>query len=137
MLLSLFGVSLGFALAYIIGNGPTEWLGLSTARPPGAAVAKLSEALPMYATIFLATYLARQSLGSLGLQKGRLWLSLGLGLLSAVPLLSWLPWIGLFSVANGFMEESCGSGSLWGAVLSHAIADVLFLLVAFGSRGGL
>lgn len=29
------------------------------------------------------------------------------------------------------------TGSLWGAVLSHAIADILFLLVAFGSRGGL
>jgi len=42
----------------------------------------------MYATIFLAAFLARQSLGSLGLQEGRLWLSLGLGLLSAVPLLA-------------------------------------------------
>jgi len=220
VLLSLFGVSLGFSLTYFVGDGLAAWLGLSTARPIGAALAKLSEALPMYATIFLAAFLARQSLASLGLRKGRLWLSLGLGLLSAVPLLgmvaldpagdmkallavpaatvlSWLPWIGLFSIANGFMEElwfrgswfgafrqAIGSpaamhvtsiafglfhvivywgqpamflllapvwlymgyayafivrktGSLWGAVLSHAFADVLFLLVAFGSRGGL
>ncbi len=220
VLLSLFGASLGFALAYIVGNGPIEWLGLSTSEPLGAAVAKLSEALPMYAAIFGAAFLARQSLGSLGLRKGRLGLSLGLGLLSALPLLamvvldpagdmkalaavpaatvlSWLPWIGLFAVANGFMEElwfrgswfgafgqAIGpsaamhvtsiafglmhviiywgqpatflllapvwlymgyayafivrkTGSLWGATLSHAMADVLFLLVAFGSRGGL
>ncbi len=220
VLLSLFGVSLGFALAYLVRNGPIEWLGLSTSEPLGAAVAKLSEALPMYAAIFGAAYLARQSLSSLGLRKGQLGLSLGLGLLSAVPLLamvmldpagdiralaavpaatvlSWLPWIGLFAVANGIMEglwfpgswlgafgQAIGpsaamhvtslafglmhviiywgqpatflllapvwlymgyayafivrkTGSLWGVVLSHAIADVLFLLVAFGSRGGL
>jgi membrane protease YdiL (CAAX protease family) len=138
VLLSLFGVSLGFSLTYFVGDGPAAWLGLSTARPLGAALCKLSEALPLYAAIFLAAYLARQSLASLDLQKGRLWLSLGLGLLSAVPLLamivldpagdikallalppgtvlSWLPWIGLFSIANGFMEELWFRGSWFGA----------------------
>ncbi len=111
----------------------------------------------------------------------------------AAVLVSWLPWIVLFSVANGFMEELwfrglwlggfkpvlglpaaihvtsvafCAmhvivylpdvatvavltpawlfmgyayglimrkTGSLWGPVLAHAIADVLFLLAAFSA----
>jgi len=134
VLLSLFGVSLGFGLAYVIGDWPLERLGLSAATPHGAAVAKASEAIPMCAAIFLATFLARRNLGTLSLRKGRLWLSLELGLLSAVPLLafltlvpgtgaealltvpaptilSWLPWVVLFSMANGFMEELWFRGS--------------------------
>ena len=137
VLLSLFGVSLGFGLAYVVGDWPLVMLGLSAATPQGAAVAKTSEAIPMCVAIFLATSLARRDLGPLSLRKGRLWLSLELGLLSAVPLLaflalvpgtgaevllavpaatilSWLPWIVLFSVANGFMEELWFRGSWFG-----------------------
>lgn len=220
VLWSLFGVSLGFALTYLVGDWPIVRFGLSTATPFGAAMVKLSEAVPMYAAILLAAYLGKQSLSDLSLRLGRFWLSVGLGLVATVPLvgmvlldpagdiktlatvpvatvLSWLPWIGLFSVANGFMEElwyrgswfgafrralgpsaamhvtslafclmhvliywnqpmtmlmltpvwlylgyACAfivrkTGSLWGAVLTHTLADALFLLVAFGSRGGL
>jgi membrane protease YdiL (CAAX protease family) len=216
VLLSLFGVSLGFGLAHIVGDRPLQWLGLSVAKPQGAAVAKLSEAIPICAAIFLATALARRDLGSLSLRKGPLWLSLGLGVLSALPMLaflllvpgtgaeallerpaaqvlSWLPWIVLFSLANAFMEElwyrgswygafgeligpgialhvtslafatlhvvvywrepgtvlvlwpvflyvgyACNlvlrkTGSLWGAVLGHALVDVMFVLAAFAS----
>jgi membrane protease YdiL (CAAX protease family) len=71
------------------------------------------------------------------MRRGRLWLSLGLGVPAAVPLLaflilvpgtgakelravpaavvtSWLPWIVLFSAANGFMEELWFRGSWFG-----------------------
>jgi len=217
LLLGLFGVSLGFALAYVVGSRPLDYLGLSWATPKGAAVGKvLSEVLPVCAAVFLAALLARLGLDSLGLRGGRVWLSLGLGLLATIPLLvlfavdpsggreavlstpaatlaSWLPWIVLFSVTNGFMEElwfrglwfaafkpALGSsaamhvtsvafcimhvivywrdptaiimltpawlymgyayalirrktGTLWGAVLAHAIADVMFLLIAFST----
>jgi membrane protease YdiL (CAAX protease family) len=217
LLLSLFAVSLGFAIAYVIGSRPLDWLGLSSATPKGAAVAKIfSEVLPVCGAIFLVASLARLDLKFLGLRGGRVWLSLGLGLLASIPLLvlfvldpsggraavvatpaatiwSWLPWIVLFSVANGFMEEVwfrglwfgtfsqvigpsaalhvtsvafCAmhvivywadpvaiimltpawlfmgyayaiilrrTGSLWGPVAAHAIADVLFLLIAFST----
>jgi len=136
LLLSLFGVSLGFAFAYIIGSRPIDFLGLSWRTPKGAAIAKiLSEVLPVCAAIFLAAMFARRSLKSLGLRGGRVGLSLGLGLLATIPLLllvgmdpsggrqavlstpvatlgSWLPWILLFSVGNGFMEELWFRG-LW------------------------
>lgn len=217
VLWSLFGVSLGFALAYLVGDHPLRWLGLSTGEPRGAAADKLlAEVLPISGAILLATTLAGKRLAWLGLRRGRLGLSLGLGLLSSVPLLglfvldpsggssallalpaatilAWLPWIGLFAVANAFMEElwfrgawlsAFGelvgptaamhvtsfafciahvivyrdepvvlamltlvwlymgyayalilrrTGTLWGAVLAHTIADVLFLLVAFAT----
>jgi membrane protease YdiL (CAAX protease family) len=190
-------------------------LGLSWATPKGAAVDKIfSEVIPMCAALFLAAFLARLSLEALGLRGGRVWLSLGLGLLASVPLLvyyavdpsgnskavlalpmstlrSWFPWIAAFSLANGFMEElwfrglwlaafkgALGpaaaihvtsvafcimhvivywreptailmltpawlymgyayalivrkTGSLWGAVLGHTIADVLFMYIYF------
>lgn len=221
VLLSLFGVSLGLALAYVVGDWPLQVLSLSTSTPQGAAAAKIfSEVVPVCAAILLAAVLARRSPESFGLRGGRVWLSLALGLAASVPLLiyagidpagdigtvmalprptvlSWLPWIVLFSAANGFMEELwfrgswfgsfrelvgssaamhvtsvafCAmhvivywgdlsavallgpvwlfmgyayavivrkTGSLWGPVLAHAIADVIYVLIAYGSRGGL
>jgi membrane protease YdiL (CAAX protease family) len=215
--LSLFGVSLGLALAHVVGSRPVRFFGVSVETPKGAAVDKIfAEVIPLCAAVVLAARMARRSLASLGLRGGHPWQSLGLGLLVSVPLLalfafdpsggrdgvlstpaallrSWLPWIVLFSIANGFSEElwfrglwlggfkdALGAtaamhvtslafclmhvvvywgdpvailmltlpwlfmgyayawivrrtGSLWGPVLSHAIADALFLLIAFSS----
>jgi len=217
VLLSLLGVSFGFALAYIVGSRPLDLLGLSEASPQGAATAKiLSEVIPVCAAILLAAFLARMPLASLGLRGGRAPLSLWLGLLASVPIaalaaldpsgggkavlalpvqtvLSWLPWIVAFSIGNGFMEELwfrgawfaafrralgpsgamhvtslafCVShvivywrdpttvliltpvwlymgyayaaimrktGSLWGVVLAHAIADTVYMYISFAA----
>jgi membrane protease YdiL (CAAX protease family) len=217
LLLGLFGASLGFALAYLAAHSPLSGLGGASGTPRGAAAEKIfTEVIPVCAAILLAAALSRRSSGSLGLRGGKVWQSLGLGLLATLPLLalfaidpsggrdavlrtpvavlaSWLPWIGLFSVANGFMEELWfrglwlggfqpvlglpaaihvtslafalmhvvvylpdvatvavltpawlfmgyayalimrRTGSLWGPVLAHALADVLFLLAAFSA----
>ena len=217
LLLSLFGVSLGFALAYLSAHSPLSGLGGTSDTPKGAAAEKVfTEVIPISAAVFLASRLSRRSLESLGLRRGKAWQSLGLGLLATLPLLalfaidpsggrdavlatptavilSWLPWIVLFSLANGFLEELWfrglwlggfrpvlglpaaihvtslafalmhvivylpdvatvavltpawlfmgyayalimrKTGSLWGPVLAHAIADVLFLLAAFSA----
>jgi len=217
LLLGLFGVSLGFALAYLAAESPLAGLGGRWSTPKGAAYDKiLTEVIPVCAAMFLAAWLSRRSLESLGLRGGRVGLSLGLGLLATVPLLalfafdpsggrdavlstpgsilgSWFPWILLFSIGNGFMEELwfrglwlgafkqvlgwpaaihvtslafClmhvivywgdpvaiailtptwlfmgygygltvrKTGSLWGPVLAHAIADVLFLFITFST----
>lgn len=217
LLLSLFGVSLGFAFAYLAASSPLAGLGGPWQSPKGAAANKiLTEVIPICAAMFLAAWLSRRGLASLGLCGGEAWQSLSLGLLAALPLVglfaidpsggrdavlstpaavlgSWLPWILLFSVANGFMEELwfrglwlgafgpvvgpsaaihvtslafCAmhvmvywgdlgeiavlapawlfmgyayalimrkTGSLWGPVLAHAFADVLFLLAAFSA----
>jgi membrane protease YdiL (CAAX protease family) len=217
LLLSLFGLSLGFASAYFAGNSSLAGLGGNWSTPKGAAYDKiLTEVIPVSAAIFLAAWLSRRGLESLGLRGGKVWQSLGLGLLATLPLLvlfaidpsggrdavlrtpvavlgSWLPWIVLFSVANGFMEELWfrglwlggfkpvlgqsaaihvtslafalmhvivylpdvmtvavltpawlfmgyayalilrKTGSMWGPVLAHALADILFLLTAFSA----
>ncbi len=141
---SLFGVSLGFALAHLVGSRPVHLLGLSPATPQGAAVAKvLSEVIPICAAILLAAALARMSLASLGLRGGRVWLGLWLGLLASAPIvllavldpsgggkavlalpprtiLSWLPWIVAFSIGNGFMEELWFRGA-WLAAFRRAL----------------
>jgi membrane protease YdiL (CAAX protease family) len=214
---SLLGVSVGFALAHVVGSRPLDLLGLSDATPQGTATAKiLSEVIPICAAILLAAFLARMPLASLGLRGGRAGLSLWLGLLASVPIvvltaldpsgggkavlalpvrtvLSWLPWIVVFSIGNGFMEELwfrgswfaafrralgpsgamhvtslafCVShvivywrdptavliltpvwlymgyayaaimrktGSLWGVVLAHAIADTVYMYIAFAT----
>ena len=216
-LLCLFGVSLGLALAHVVDGMPVDLLGLSVDTPKGAMVDKIfGEVIPMSAAMLLAAYLARLSLKSLGLRGGRVWLSLELGLLVSVPimlffvfdpsgtnktvwanpaatLLSWFPWIAVFSIANGFNEElwfrglwlagfgqAIGrtaamhvtswafclmhvivywqeptmilmltpvwlymgyafalimrkTGSLWGPVLAHAIADVIFMYIYFSA----
>jgi membrane protease YdiL (CAAX protease family) len=144
LLLSLFGVSLGFALAHLMAGQPLAWFGLSWATPQGAAVDKvLTEVLPICAAVLLATFLAGGNLRTIGLLGGRAGRSLVLGLLSAVPLvvifpfdpsggaravvetsvptlLSWLPWILVFSIANGFMEELWFRGS-WSASFRAAL----------------
>lgn len=217
LLLSLFGVSLGFALAYLAAHSPLSGLGGAPDTPKGAAAEKFfTEVVPVSAALFFAAWLSRRGLESLGLRGSKVWQSLGLGLLTTVPLValfaidpsggrdavlqtpvavlaSWLPWIALFSIANGFMEELwfrglwlggfkpvlglpaaihvtsltfCAmhvivylpdvatvavltpawlfmgyayalivrrTGSLWGPVLAHTLADVLFLLAAFSA----
>jgi len=217
LLLGLFGISLGFAFAYLAGNSSIAGLGGSWSTPKGAAYNKvLTEVIPVSAAIFLSAWLSRRSLESLGVRGGKAWQSLGLGLLTTVPLValfaidpsggrdavlrtpvavlaSWLPWILLFSTANGFMEELWfrglwlggfkpvlglpaaihvtsfafalmhvivylpdvatvavltpawlfmgyayalimrRTGSLWGPVLAHTLADVIFLLAAFSA----
>jgi membrane protease YdiL (CAAX protease family) len=139
VLLSLLGVSLGFALAYLVGGRPLERLGLSETTPQGAAAAKiLSEVVPICAAILLVMLPARVSLASLGLRGGRVRLGLWLGLLASVPivalalldpsgggkavlavpprtLLAWLPWIAAFSIGNGFMEEVWFRGAWFAA----------------------
>ena len=219
VLFGLFGVSLGIGLAWVIGERPLDWLGLTTSTPQGVALAKLtSEAIPICAAILIANRLGGKDLAYLKLRRGKLARSLGLGLLSSVAiliafvatgglqsvlkvptseLLSWIPWILLFSLANGFMEElwfrgswlsSFGelvgakaalhvtswifilwhviiywnepialaiffavfvyiayvyalithkTGTLWGAILAHVIADFVFVMGAFASGASL
>jgi membrane protease YdiL (CAAX protease family) len=217
LLLGLFGISLGLALAYLAAHSPLSGLGGAPGTPRGAAAEKIfTEVIPVSAAIFLSAWLSRRNLGSLGLRGGRAWQSLGLGVLTTLPLValfaidpsggrdavlrtpvavlaSWLPWILLFSTANGFMEELWfrglwlggfkpvlglpaaihvtsfafalmhvivylpdvatvavltpawlfmgyayalimrRTGSLWGPVLAHTLADVIFLLAAFSA----
>lgn len=95
--------------------------------------------------------MGRLSLESLGLRGGQTARSLGLGLLASAPMVllflidpsggrdavlatppavfaSWLPWIIIFSIANGFMEELWFRG-LWLAAFKPVIGAAAALHV--------
>lgn len=212
--LAYLAVSVGLGVARYVGGIPLNWLGWSAETPPGAAIDKIGECLPIILAILIFNRIGGGRLSSLFLQRGQLGTSLALGLaigaFCLVPfvimggldatlaqgapiVLSWLPWLVLFSLVNGFMEElwfrgswmgrigevlgpnaalylaaliftlmhvivywsepysiailtvvwfllgfACGwvtykTKSLWGAVLGHTLADILFMLGTFAA----
>lgn len=89
LVLGLFGISLGFAFAYLAGNSSLSGLGGRWSTPKGAAFDKiLTEVIPVSAAIFLSARLSQRRLESLGLRGGKAWQSLGLGLLATLPLVA-------------------------------------------------
>jgi membrane protease YdiL (CAAX protease family) len=156
VLLAFFAVSLGIWLAWLIGSWPLRLLGLKTDSLPGLAVAKLSEAAPIVASILVVNHLEGKNLAGLCLRKGRLGLSLALGLAigalcwllflamggwqaiayaGPIRLLAALPLMLVFALTNSFMEE------LWfrGLFLSRfspllgARSALLVTTLAFGA----
>lgn len=113
-------------------------LDIATSTPRYISLEKVFEAVIVVSVILILTLLWRQDFGSLYLKKGRLGLGLfvGVSLLTinaatgivtgatlgqaADELIARLPWVLLFSLANGFMEE------LWfrGLFLRHFAAVV-------------
>ena len=154
--LAYFAVSLALALDRYVGDLPLNWLGWSANTPQGAAMGKIGECVPIILAILLFTRLGGEKLSSLYLRRGQLGRSLALGLgigafclvpfvlmgglqatlnQDAATILSWLPWLVAFSLANGFMEELWFRGSWmsrFGEVLGPRTAsppDYLYLYV--------
>lgn len=166
---AVFALSLGFFFA----DKGLEFLRLTTQTPVGIAMAKFLQALLIVIGILVVAKLCGENLASLYIQKGRLMLGLGVGLIAAAvlavvslrqpavmalgtaKLMVLAPWIILFVVSNGFMEELLFRGLFlgryepligkWLAILSTALAFTLahmqvtyapnmlaFLLVTFG-----
>jgi membrane protease YdiL (CAAX protease family) len=146
---AVFSLSLGFFLA----DKGLELLGLTTQTPVGIAMAKFLQASLIVIGILTVATLSGQNLASLYLRKGRLILSLGVGLIAAAvlaflalhqpavtalgtaKLVSLAPWIALFVISNAFMEELLFRGLFlgryeplmgkWLAILSTALAFTL------------
>jgi membrane protease YdiL (CAAX protease family) len=96
---------------------------LTAGTPKGIAVAKISESLIALFFVLLLTVATRTDLASIYLKRGELRRGLSIGgaafailLIVGVALalrqgvgfmrlLSWTPWMFLFALANGFMEE--------------------------------
>lgn len=122
--------------------------------PQHAALAKVFESLLVVSTILLLAVIWRKDLGSLYIRKGRLGLSLFIGLSLLVintatgivtgaalghpgeQLVARLPWALLFSLANGLMEELWFRGlflrrfaSVVGLVGSMIVTSIVFTLM--------
>lgn len=204
--------SIGLLLAWIFGRWYQLIPGLSTSTVEGIAIAKLAEVLPIVLSILVGIWFIERDFISIYITGGNIKRSFKLGIIIApialIPfvvlggfglsvelgvLLSWIPWLFVFSFSNGFMEElmirglflkkydslfgqkqslllttviftvfhqailgytdpitfsiflgiifvlglSWGyimqkSDNIWGAVLAHAVSDILFLLVVIG-----
>ena len=204
--------SIGLLMAWFFGTWYYLIPGLSPTTVQGAAVAKVAEALPIIFSILIGVWIVERDFTSVYVRSGDLRKSLKLGLIASPAalfpflalgglafsasldaLLYALPWIFVFSISNGLMEELMIRGiflreydslfgqkqsliltsvifaifhqaiigiadiitlayyfsiplimgliwgyiiqksdNIWGAVLAHMIADVLFFLVMFG-----
>lgn len=146
---AVFSLSLGFFLG---DWGP--WLfGLNVQTPEGVAVAKFSSASLIVIGVLVTARLCGENWGSLYIRKGRLGLGMSIGAVGAAACLvltlrqpavssvgpsklaSLVPWILLFVVANGFMEELLFRGlflgryervmGTWPAIISTALSFTL------------
>jgi membrane protease YdiL (CAAX protease family) len=168
-----FTAVLGLSLGFFFGDWGPRLFGLTTQTPAGIAIAKFSQASLIVIGVLATARLCGEDLASLHIRKGRLTLGLSVGLagaaacavltlqqpairaLGTAKLVSLIPWILLFVVSNGFMEELVFRGLFlgryeallgkWLAIVSTALAFTLahmqvtytadllgFLLVLFG-----
>lgn len=153
VLFAYFAAVFGLSLSFCLGSWALRLFGLSTNTPAGVAVAKFSEALLIVVGVLVVARLAGQDLASLYIRKGGLALGLGIGLIGAAVclaltlqqpavkalgmarLISLAPWVLLFVLSNGFMEELLFRGLFlgryeplvgkWMAIVSTSLAFTL------------
>lgn len=118
-----FTAAFSLFMAWRLADYGLEIFSLTTETPAGIAVAKLSESIVIVFTIVLLAVAARSDRASIYLQRGNLKKGLAIGLpafaacaiaagvqalgrgVEPAKLVSWAPWILIFVLANGFMEE--------------------------------
>ena len=168
-----FTAVVGLSLGFFFGDWGLRLFGLTTQTPAGIAIAKFSQASLIVIGVLATARLCGEDLASLHIRKGHLTLGVSVGLagaaacvvltlqqpairaLGTAKLVSLIPWILLFVVSNGFMEELVFRGLFlgryepllgkWLAIVSTALAFTLahmqvtytadllgFLLVLFG-----
>jgi hypothetical protein len=148
-----FAAVVGLSLGFFFGDWGLRIFGVTTKTAAGIAVAKFSEASLIVIGVIVTARLCGEGMGSLYIRKGRLLLGLSVGFVAAAAclalslkqaavtgagtsrLVSLVPWILLFVLANGFMEELLFRGLFlgryeplvgkWLAILSTALVFTL------------
>lgn len=139
-----------------------DFLGVSASKPASIALTKLNECAAVVFVIILCTKASTASLGSIYLQKGNLKQGLMIGLIAflffaatSVPIASlmfkgtnltfarilpWIPWILIFVLANGFLEELLFRGlflrklePFYGKFLSNFLIAFVFTILHKGA----
>ncbi len=148
-----FTAVLSLSSGFFFADWGLKLFGLTTQTPAGIAMAKCFEASLIVMGILVVATACGENLASLYIRKGRLILGLSVGLITAAALfvlsllqpavralgtarlMSLAPWVLLFVVSNGFMEELLFRGLFlgryqpligkWLAILSTALAFTL------------
>lgn len=120
---AFFIAGISLLISWLFSGKFLALFGLETDTPNGIAFAKLFESILIVAPILILTKLSGVDFGEIFLKKGRLALGLVVGIvsfliLSALAILQvigggvaldkvipWTPWILIFVLSNGFMEE--------------------------------
>ena len=162
ILFALFILTVTVSLEWILGKHVGLYLGVSDSTPAGVALAKLNECLVVVSVVITFTLLSGGSLGSIYVQKGNLKLGLiiggiaflvaaagsipmagllfkaeGLTLATVVP---WIPWVLIFVLANGTLEELLFRGLFLrklepfvGKFLSNLLTALVFTVLHRGA----
>ena len=156
----LFVLAATVSLDWVFANYVIQNLGVHGNTPTGFALLKLNECVVVVAAVILFTHLSGDSLGSIYIQKGRLKLGLTIGLvafllaaagslpmsslfkadsLSLERIISWLPWLFIFVLANATQEELLFRGlflrklePFFGKLLSNLLIAITFTLLHKG-----
>ena len=150
---AFFIASAALFISWLFSDLGLQLFKLELDSPAGIAMAKLSESLLIVIAIIVLTLVSGGSLGSIYLKAGKLGLGLIIGLLSFMilsvlailqataqgiqsqVLVEWLPWILIFVLCNGFMEELLFRGiflqkyvPFLGRGLSNLVAALIFTI---------
>lgn len=148
-----FTAVFSLSLSFFLSDWVPRLLGLEMQTPEGIAAAKFSSASLIVIGVLVTARLCGEDSGSLYIRKGRLGVSVSVGAVGAAvclllalrqpavtsigpsKLASLAPWILLFVVANGFMEELLFRGlflgryqrliGAWPAIISTALSFTL------------
>jgi membrane protease YdiL (CAAX protease family) len=148
-----FTAVLALSLGFFFGDWALKLFRLTTQTRAGIAVAKFSQACVIVFGVLVMARLCSENLSSLYIRRGRLLLGLSVGFIAAAVCFAlslqqpstkglgasqlWAagPWILLFVVSNGFMEELLFRGLFlgrykpligrWPAIFSTALAFTL------------
>lgn len=127
LLFACFILTVTVSLQWVFGIHIDGYLGVHSNTPAGNALQKLNECFVVVSVVITLTLLSGSSLGSIYIQKGKLKLGLLIGAITfllaaagSIPMavllfkgegltlaqvLPWTPWILIFVLANGTLEE--------------------------------
>jgi membrane protease YdiL (CAAX protease family) len=157
VLLGFLIMAVAVSLDWVFGIYLIDYLGVKDSVPAGWALPKLNECIVIVSVIILFTKMSGSSLGSIYIQKGNLKLGLVVGLiafslaaagsipmaslfnardLSFARILPWIPWLLIYVLANGAMEELLFRGlflrklePFFGKILSNFMIAFVFTAI--------
>lgn len=153
---ALFILTIAVSLDRVFGVYLIKDLGVTDATPAGWAFQKLNECFVVVSVIAIFTLLSGSSLASIYIQKGNLKLGLTIGLagfilfavggvpmaslfnardLSLARIVPWAPWILIYVLANGAMEEMMFRGLFLRKLKPFVGTHLAIFLLAFVFTG--
>ncbi len=150
---AFFTASIAILLSSLLSDPILNLFNLNIETPQGIALTKLVESLFIVIPIILITIFTKNNLGSIYIKRGKIKLSIIIGLISFLILtflavaqisgqnvklenvIHLIPWILIFVISNGFMEELLSRGlflkkysKILGPNLSNLLVAIIFAL---------